>query len=120
MNNLNKLLSEIGFLTAEGKAELEKNLAPAVKDLLSYASTEAEVNMLGSALVHYVAEMISSRKLKIKESATQFDSMTDQEFDKYLFLKYGEGFTFVDLNDEEMRRAGRLSKETVEKIVQSE
>lgn len=117
MNNLNKLLSETGFLTSEGKAEFEKALAPAVKDILSLATSENECNMLGSTLVQYVAEMISVRRSRIKETASKFDAMSDVEFEQYLKDKYGENYLFVSLTDEEMRRVPRLSKETIEKAI---
>lgn len=117
MSNLNKFVSETGFLTNEGKLEFEKTLAAPLKEVLALATTEAEVNMLGGVLSHFVADMISTRRFKIKETASKFDAMSDDEFDQYLKNKYGDNYFFVSLTDEEMKRVPRLSKEAIEKAI---
>lgn len=65
-NNFSKLVNAQGFFHPEAKKYLDEMIGKEIRMLLSYAKTENELRILGSAVSAMVGDAVTNRVQEIK------------------------------------------------------
>lgn len=105
---MNRWVKETGFLTEEGEKAVQ-DFRHALDSLLNQpeaqAMGEGELRTLGCCLQNIVGNTMSNCIRAEKQDANHLNSMTDEQFDKYLQDKYGDEWMTKALPPEEIKRA---------------
>jgi len=118
-----KIYNEQGFLTKEGE-EATKQFKAEIRKLLTSVPVEA-AQTVECILKKIVGDTVCDFVQEKKTIVTNFNSMSDEEFDKYLAAKYtplyGETwFLFAPLTVEETARFSESCKRKLEKVDMSQ
>ena len=112
---------ESGFLSKEGESLLT-NFKSSIEMLFDTDEvqelTEAEIRILGSNLLNMVSDKVSRYLAFKKRRATQFDELTDQQFEDYLKEKYGDLWILMSLTEDELARCPVLTKAEIKKAIE--
>ncbi len=104
---MNKLIDDAGFLNEAGK-KATNNFKNVVKDLLNSNEVKnlspMELKIFGGTLIKIIGDLICDKTSKEEIKENKFSSMTNEEFDFYLKNKYGSGWQFVVLEEDELKR----------------
>lgn len=105
---MNRWIKETGFLSEEGDGAV-MDFKIALNRLLLQPEVQAmgeiELRTLSCVLHNLVGNIMSNHMRAEKLAAGPFDSMTDEQFDKYLQDKYGAEWMTKSLQPEEIKRA---------------
>jgi hypothetical protein len=96
-----------GVLTKDG-IDLLLEFNTALDNLLAsdevHDMSESEIRTLGSVLAKILGDRISNRIASKIQTISQFDKMTDKEFEEHLINRYGNNWTMLTLSPEEFAR----------------
>lgn len=121
MSSFEKFYKENGFLSEEGKqllAPVAEALSKVFSSLDVREMSESQLRILGSSLQHLVGEATSNVIQNKNEITRRFESMTDEQFEAFLKVKYGDKWMLVSLTPEEFARIRPISREEIEKALE--
>lgn len=115
---MNKLFTEAGFLSDEGKRVFSETLDSSVFKLLDEASNESELRLVGSLIQQRVGALIANAVAAKNQKLAQLRSMSKEDWRVYLTAKYGDNYLFTSLTPEEYECLPSLTKEEIDKALE--
>lgn len=109
-----------GFLSEEGKRmliDIRDNLDNLLSKDEVREMTFAEMQTLGSNLHKMIGDAISDRIASRMQFAAKLEAMTDEQFEAYLEVKYGNVWRFITLAPEELARVRPLTDKQIKDAV---
>lgn len=94
---MKKIFTENGFLSDDGEKAFSESLDERIKSLLSSAEDVNELRLIGSLIQKRVGDL-TSKLIQDKDKTSNFDLMSDDEFNEYLDNKYKKNDSLSWLN----------------------
>lgn len=117
---MNKFFKDNAYLSEEGKQML-KPLVEALEKIFGTQDVKdmdvLEMNTLGSNMAKIVGDFVFETIRAKNDLTRKFNEMSDEQFEAYLKVKYGDMHALVSLTKEELARVPRLTKEQLEKAL---
>lgn len=116
---MRKLFQGNGLLTEEGRnvfQTLQSVLDGVVSDTCRNMS-ESEMLTVQAALAKMVGDTMSNAMQAKRDLKNKFAAMTNEQFEAYLKVKYGEKWPLISLTQEELDRVPRLTRDEVDEAL---
>lgn len=115
---MSKWFKENGFLSDEGKkalAGLKETLEGVLASPEGRDLTDNELQALQANVANMVGNLFSNTLQARSEESKMLDRMTDEQFELYLFEKYGDNWMLVSLTKQEQIRSSAAFARRIEK-----
>jgi len=115
------IFNENGSLNDLGK-QLISGLVGSIEMLFNADTiqdlSDEDLRLLGANIQSIIGNAISKQIVNKEKISKTFNSMSDEQFEKYLENKYGAMWRFMSLTAEEFERVPRFAEEEIVKAIE--